>query len=282
MSSTRCAPHNCCCCSLCFCFVKEEKTPKFSDISYKLVPPLLPGLASDKTFALPQLKANTAALVQGHQVIQEGEYARSRSLDVQSSQEARRVTGAISQQPKRVSMFAGRTEPESSQLVENPTGNVRSAYAKALSREPSPLSSPPSKYTISRAFGCESPLHSAHKMIVRKESFLGEGEERSGLQAAHFARRVPKLYFSLYYDVQRRALTIDLIKAEKLPPKPRGAACNPFVMIYIMPHKHGVRQSEIRQGTLNPVFHQGFEFCNLQLNEVKNQVLVFVINDNEM
>ena len=294
-------PQSCCCCSLCFCFEKEEKTPKFRDVRYKLIPPPLPSLASDKTFALPQPKANTAALVQGHQVIQESKFSRSMSFDVQSSQEASQIRGAVSQQPRRATIIAGRAQSMSPtvpsrlllsrqvpmELLESPSGRFSPSYATGISRQPSlsQLWSPPSKFAIPRSYSLEtlkSPEHSAHRKIIRQESFLGEGEETRGLQAAHFARRVPKLYFSLYYDVQRRALTIGLIKAEKLPPKPRGAACNPFVMIYIMPHKHGVQQSEIKQGTLNPVFSQGFEFCDLQLNEVKNQVLVFVINDNEM
>ena len=90
------------------------------------------------------------------------------------------------------------------------------------------------------------------------------------------------LYFSLYFDIQRRALTVNLMKAENLPRKPSNqGSCDPFVMMFLLPNKQEVLQSVIKQRTLNPVFQQVFEFGGLLANELKNQVLVFRVFDHD-
>lgn len=86
----------------------------------------------------------------------------------------------------------------------------------------------------------------------------------------------PFIYFSLYFDIQRRALTVNLIKVENLPRKPPNqGSCDPFVMMFLLPNKQEVLQSVIKQRTLNPEFQQVFEFGGILANDLKNQVLVF-------
>lgn len=92
----------------------------------------------------------------------------------------------------------------------------------------------------------------------------------------------PMLYFSLYFDIQRRALAVNLMKAENLPQKPASqGSCDPFVMMFLLPNKQEVLQSVIKQRTLNPVFKQVFEFSGILAHDLKNQVLVFRVFDHD-
>ena len=92
----------------------------------------------------------------------------------------------------------------------------------------------------------------------------------------------PYVYFSLYFDIQRRALTVNLVKVENLPPKPPNqGSCDPFVMMFLLPNKQEVLQSVIKQRTLNPEFQQVFEFGGILANDLKNQVLVFRVFDHD-
>lgn len=92
----------------------------------------------------------------------------------------------------------------------------------------------------------------------------------------------PLLYFSLYFDIQRRALTVNLIKVVNLPQKPPNqGSCDPFVMMFLLPNKQEVLQSVIKQRTLNPEFQQVFEFGGILANDLKNQVLVFRVFDHD-
>ena len=92
----------------------------------------------------------------------------------------------------------------------------------------------------------------------------------------------PYIYFSLYFDIQRRALMVNLIKVENLPPKPPNqGSCDPFVMLFLLPNKQEVLQSVVKQRTLNPEFQQVFEFGGILANDLKNQVLVFRIFDHD-
>ena len=92
----------------------------------------------------------------------------------------------------------------------------------------------------------------------------------------------PYIYFSLYFDIQRRALMVNLIKVENLPPKPPNqGSCDPFVMLFLLPNKQEVLQSVVKQRTLNPEFQQVFEFGGILANDLKNQVLVFRVFDHD-
>ena len=92
----------------------------------------------------------------------------------------------------------------------------------------------------------------------------------------------PVVYFSLYFDIQRRALTVNLIKVVNLPRKPANqGSCDPFVMMFLLPNKQEVLQSVVKHRTLNPEFQQVFEFGGILANDLKNQVLVFRVFDHD-
>ena len=85
----------------------------------------------------------------------------------------------------------------------------------------------------------------------------------------------PSLRFSLYYDIQRRTLTVNLEKASNLPAKDRSGTSDPFVVMYLVPNKEQIFESKVVYKTLHPVFEQTFEFHNLQSDDIRRQSLVF-------
>ena len=91
----------------------------------------------------------------------------------------------------------------------------------------------------------------------------------------------PILTFSLYYDLQRRTLTVHLILANNLPAKDRRGTSDPFVILFLLPNKEEIFESKVHKRTLNPVFDQVFEFSGLLPNEIRRQSLVFRVLDKD-
>ena len=89
----------------------------------------------------------------------------------------------------------------------------------------------------------------------------------------------PSLRFSLYYDIQRRTLTVYLEKASNLPAKDRSGTSDPFVVLYLVPNKEEIFKSKVVYKTLHPVFKQSFEFHNLQSDDIRRQSLVLRVYD---
>lgn len=115
--------------------------------------------------------------------------------------------------------------------------------------------------------------------VTSPPSYLTSGDRAS---SSTVTDDPPMLYFSLYFDIQRRALAVNLMKAENLPQKPANqGSCDPFIMMFLLPNKQEVLQSVIKQRTLNPVFKQVFEFSGILAHDLKNQVLVFRVFDHD-
>lgn len=115
--------------------------------------------------------------------------------------------------------------------------------------------------------------------VTSPPSYLTGGD---GASSSAVTDDPPMLYFSLYFDIQRRALAVNLMKAENLPQKPASqGSCDPFIMMFLLPNKQEVLQSVIKQRTLNPVFKQVFEFSGILAHDLKNQVLVFRVFDHD-
>lgn len=91
----------------------------------------------------------------------------------------------------------------------------------------------------------------------------------------------PVLRFSLYYDIQRRTLTVHLIEAFNLPAKDRRGTSDPFVILFLLPNKEAIYETKVHKQTLNPKFDQVFEFPGLLPNEIRRQSLVLRILDKD-
>ena len=92
----------------------------------------------------------------------------------------------------------------------------------------------------------------------------------------------PTLQFSLYYDIQRRTLTVNLQRAYNLPVKDifMGSS-DPFVVMFLLPSREEILQSKIVEKDLNPVFDQVFEFRAILSQELYSQVLVMQVYDHD-
>lgn len=91
----------------------------------------------------------------------------------------------------------------------------------------------------------------------------------------------PQLHFSLYYDIQRRTLTVHLMEATNLPGKDRRGASDPFVILFLLPNKEEIFESKVQKKTHNPVFNEVFEFSGLLPNEIRRQTLVLRMLDKD-
>lgn len=90
------------------------------------------------------------------------------------------------------------------------------------------------------------------------------------------------VHFSLYYDEAKSMLILHVNKAVNLPTQRPAESCNPFLQIYLLPGKTDVQQSHCVDGTHSPVFDRVFRFINLNIDNLRRQMLVmrFYINVN--
>ena len=93
--------------------------------------------------------------------------------------------------------------------------------------------------------------------------------------------RFPMITFTLYYDVQRRTLTVHLIDAVNLPAMDRRGTSDPFVILFLLPNKEEIFESKVHRRTLDPVFDEVFEFSGLLPNEIRRQSLVLRVLDKD-
>ena len=101
--------------------------------------------------------------------------------------------------------------------------------------------------------------------------------EESSLQHEH---QLPVLQFSLLFDMQRNIFTVHLHHASNLPKNDRRGTMNPFVVLYMMPTKEEVFESDVINRTLNPEFNQCFEFHQQHPDNIQRKTLVFKVYDN--
>lgn len=73
----------------------------------------------------------------------------------------------------------------------------------------------------------------------------------------------PTLQYSLYYDIQRNSLTVNLGQAFNLPTKAKSGSADTSVVLYMQPNKAEVFESKVVRKDLNPIFDQTFEFTGL-------------------
>ena len=91
----------------------------------------------------------------------------------------------------------------------------------------------------------------------------------------------PTLHFSLYYDLQRHTLTLDLKEARNLTAKDSSGTSDPLVVVYLDPSKDEIFESKVVLKTLHPSFDQVFTFKKLLPDEVRRQTLIFRIYNHD-
>ncbi len=98
-----------------------------------------------------------------------------------------------------------------------------------------------------------------------------------------FQVQLPRINFSILYDIQAYSLTIHLLSAENLPAKDRKGTCDPFVNLFLLPHREDIFRSKTCYKQLNPIFNETFVFQNIPYNEVNDRTLVLrVLDENRI
>ena len=87
----------------------------------------------------------------------------------------------------------------------------------------------------------------------------------------------PAIQFSLYYDIQRRTLSVHLYQALNLPVRRDARSHDPFVVIFLLPTREVIHQTMTLTNNRNPKYKQIFEFGGILAEEVYQQVLVFQV-----
>ena len=86
----------------------------------------------------------------------------------------------------------------------------------------------------------------------------------------------PAIQFSVYYDIQRRTLSVHLYQAVNLPSINDGPQ-DSFVVIFLLPSRDVIHQTVTISNNRNPKYKQIFEFGGILAEEVYQQVLVFQV-----
>ena len=89
----------------------------------------------------------------------------------------------------------------------------------------------------------------------------------------------PMLEFMVYYDFQKFTLTVTLIKATNLPAKDKSGTSDPYVTLFLLPHREDIHRSKTHYKTLNPIFNESFTFEGIQYSEVMERTLVLRVFD---
>ena len=91
----------------------------------------------------------------------------------------------------------------------------------------------------------------------------------------------PRIQFSLYYDIQRRTLSVHLMSGTDLPAKDRRGTSDPYVILFLIPNKEQIFESKVHDKTLSPIFDEVFEFTGLLPDEIRRQTLILRVLDKD-
>ncbi len=84
----------------------------------------------------------------------------------------------------------------------------------------------------------------------------------------------PAVEFSLYYDIQKRVLSVRLVSAYNLTSEIWGSTYF-FLSVFILPSRDKIYQTNVSSKATNPIFNEEFEFHSLVSEELYEHVLVF-------
>ena len=131
------------------------------------------------------------------------------------------------------------------------------------------------RYTDSRSeYGLdtpEPPFTPPEEMPSSGAFALESDHPQEPLDAAD----APAIQFSMYFDIQRRSLSVHLYQALNLPSI--CARRDSFVVIFLLPTRDIIHQTLSVSNTRDPVYKQIFEFGGIMAEEVYQQVLVFQV-----
>lgn len=93
---------------------------------------------------------------------------------------------------------------------------------------------------------------------------------------AHTDPADPAIEFSLYYDIQKRLLSVHLVCVHNLKNTEIWGIADSFMSVFILPSRDKIYQTNISSKTTSSVvFDEVYEFQSLTSEELYEQVLVF-------
>lgn len=157
------------------------------------------------------------------------------------------------------------------------------------------------KLTVVDGNGLKQTLHNNHHhspvetiangsvTITLDDQALTNGKE---LTVTDQYGKLGTIYFKLRYLAERNALMVSIIRCRGLPCKggssgtgdiPTGmngrtqAATDPYVKLQLLPDKQHKVKTRVVRNTRNPVYDEDFTFYGLNMNDLQNMSLHFVI-----
>ncbi|XP_032815695.1 synaptotagmin-5-like [Petromyzon marinus] len=87
-----------------------------------------------------------------------------------------------------------------------------------------------------------------------------------------------RLQFSLDYNLKTSQFTVGILQATDLAAMDIGGMSDPYVRVYLLPHKKKKFETSVHRKTLNPIFEEKFTFT-VPFEELVERVLVMVVYD---
>ena len=99
----------------------------------------------------------------------------------------------------------------------------------------------------------------------------------SSPQSFDFGASFPRINFSILHDIQTSSLIVHLISAENLTGRGKKGIADPYVVLFLLPHREDIFRSKICYGDVNPIFNETFVFSDILYNEIADRTLVLRI-----
>ncbi|XP_037953825.1 synaptotagmin-4 [Teleopsis dalmanni] len=183
----------------------------------------------------------------------------------------------------------------------SPTGNKQLGILQPMQDQTtSPISAPTIKYVEEdevqpkqNKLNVEqklSPVEAQSPTVIHGKNHMEDSIVCNGKDIPNTDQygKLGTIYFKLRYLAERNALMVSIIRCRGLPCKgggdiPNGvngrtqAATDPYVKLQLLPEKQHKVKTRVVRNTRNPVYDEDFTFYGLNINDLQNMSLHFVI-----
>ncbi|KAI9579814.1 synaptotagmin-4 [Glossina fuscipes] len=195
-------------------------------------------------------------------------------------------------QPVQDQAISSPVTPQAVKYVEEDEIQNKHKYNGGEKRSPLESRSPQANGNVGKS------VNNGHKMVAMHDSISSNGS--NDLNMEQFGK-LGTIFFKLRYLAERNALMVSIIRCRGLPCKsgassstatnghngstdiPAGmngrtqAATDPYVKLQLLPDKQHKVKTRVVRNTCNPVYDEDFTFYGLNINDLQNMSLHFVI-----
>ncbi|KAM3727295.1 Rab-3-interacting molecule unc-10 [Dirofilaria immitis] len=157
-----------------------------------------------------------------------------------------------------------------------PTSGLTHSQSGTISPHMQTFINAPSNYTsalIHKAIDSSLYDTTGPSRIIAADDFCGRQFGRGQIFG--------QIEISLYYGAAERQLVVTIRHAIDLPPRPDGAARNPYIKLFLLPDRseRSRRQSAVLIETCNPIWNEPFYYHGLTKNMLMERVLEVTVWD---